>query len=246
MRWDDLETLLRTLDLRETEDRSQRPPRDHVRAVQDALARGLADEEFRLDCIERELDGIARGDLDEPFLPMVTLPGVGIVVRMMYWAPGDAPPPHEHTTWTVTAVFHNALEVTTFDYDLARKERRLERKNNFSAVAGRVGHIFEPCIHRPANTSEDYSTSIHVFHRLDGPRLASGADGLPQLRIPRKQRPVSPEFLHVSRQERYQANLLALVPFRSSRARGVLERIADTGDAVTREVATTAREMMSG
>jgi hypothetical protein len=175
---------------------------------------------------------------------MATLFETQLEVRMYYWAPGETTPPHEHTAWTVTAVFHNSLEVTTYDYDVARRERRLATKNTFSAVAGRVGHIFEPCIHRPANRSDAYSTSIHVFHRLDGPRLTGEAQAIGGMGIARRLRPVPQEFLSTSVQERYQANLLPLAECRSGRARKTLERIADSGDSVTREVAVEARAMM--
>src|SRR5215471_9354324 len=116
MRFTDLVSLLRTLDLDDHGFHgSRRPPRENVRTIQHGLTAMLADEEFYLDCVDLELSAVQRKTPDRPARPMFRLGDRGQHFRMFYWWPGKVAVPHEHTAWTVTAVFYNALEVTTFD-----------------------------------------------------------------------------------------------------------------------------------
>src|SRR5579862_1530215 len=120
MRFADLLSLLRSLDLEDQgASGARRPPHDNVRTVQHSLTTWLADEDFYLDCVELEIAAVLRKTPEHPMPPMFRLPNRGMHVRMYYWWPGKIAPPHEHTAWTVTAVFFNALEVTTYDWDLA-------------------------------------------------------------------------------------------------------------------------------
>lgn len=175
MRLRDLVDLVQRLDLGEP-GRPRRPPRERLDLVRDALARGLQDPDFRLDCIERDLDAWREWESSgwsgsKP--PIASVPGLGITVIMFFWPPGLVSPPHEHTSWTMSAVFHNRLEVMTFDWERALRARRLEQRSLFTAEPGRAGYIRDPAIHSPRNPFASGATSFHIYNADDGPVLAS-------------------------------------------------------------------------
>jgi hypothetical protein len=142
-----------------------------VRTVQNMLSAALADEDFYLDCIELEIEANLRRTADAPRQPLFRMPERGLTLHMFYWYPGRGTIPHEHSAWTVTAVFYNSLQVTTYDFDVASRERRLEQKNVFSAAQGNAGHIYDRCIHSPSNVTSIVTTSLHVFNSADQPCL---------------------------------------------------------------------------
>jgi hypothetical protein len=251
MRFNDLIAHVRTLDLGEPGDET-RPPRDNVRSVQNALAAGLMAEEFSLDCIERELESAlgARQTPGAPFNapPFAALPRRGIFFRLFYWPPGKVAPAHEHASWTTTAVFHGELTVTTYDWETAVRERRLEKKNVFSAERGRAGHIYESCIHAPSNPTPRLATSIHVFNSNDKPTLAGlcgPIEGLAADMTPRPW-PVEPDAFARAVGAWRRALLLMhadmLARFRSERARGLLDRIYERGDLFVKFVVSRIME----
>ncbi|WP_437959892.1 hypothetical protein WME76_09745 [Sorangium sp. So ce119] len=165
MRLAALTDLLGQLDFPFPGDR-RRPPRDHVRALEGALRAGLSDDELPLELLALEIE---RRDGAPDLAPFHVVPELGVRVAFAYWRPGRAAGPHEHSDWTVTAVFHNALDVATFDWDATARARRLVPKRLFSAEAGRVGHIHGPCIHDPRNPTPRWSISLHLFGPHDGP-----------------------------------------------------------------------------
>lgn len=239
MRFDDLVCLLRSLDLADRGAHGRRPPRDDVRAVQDALTAMLADEDFYLDCIDLEAEATASGTPERPFAPLYRLTDLDLQFRMFYWWPGKAAPPHEHTAWTVTAVFYNMLDVTTFDWHIAFREQRLQPKNRFTGVQGMAGHIYDRCIHRPANLTEKLSTSIHIFNAADQPRIEREVGPIAGLAAPTAafvRGPNESVRFAALKQLRLRALAHMVGQFRSERARRTLDGIASAGDDLTRVV----------
>ncbi|AGP35982.1 hypothetical protein SCE1572_16620 [Sorangium cellulosum So0157-2] len=167
MRLAELTALFGQLDFPRS-DGHARPPRDHVRAVEGAVRAGLSDDELPLELLALEIE---RRDGAPELAPFYVVPEVGVRVAFAYWRPGRAAGAHEHSDWTVTAVLHNALDVATFDWDATARARRLVPKRLFSAEAGRVGHIYGPCIHDPRNPTARWSISLHLFGPSDGPVL---------------------------------------------------------------------------
>ncbi|WP_437736859.1 hypothetical protein [Sorangium sp. So ce1335] len=165
MRLAELTALFGQLGFPRAEDR-ERPPRDLVRAVEGAVRAGLSDDELPLELLALE---IARRDGAPDLAPCHVVPELGVRIAFAYWRPGRAAGAHEHSDWTVTAVFHNALDVATFDWDATARARRLVPRRLFSAEAGRVGHIHGPCIHDPRNPTRRWSISLHLFGPHDGP-----------------------------------------------------------------------------
>ena len=246
MRFSDLVDLLHTLDLADRGAHGRRPPRDNVRTVQDALTAMLADEDFYLDCIDLEAETTASETPERPFAPFCRLDDLDLTFRMFYWWPGKAAPPHEHTAWTVTAVFYNTLEVTTFDWDIAFREQRLQPRNRFTGAQGMAGHIYDRCIHRPANLTERLSTSIHIFHAADQPRIEREVGPIAGMAPPTRafvRGPNEGVRLTALKQLRLRALAHMVGQFRSERARRTLDVIARSGDDFTRAV--TDRVMWS-
>lgn len=188
------------------------PERASVIDVRSAMASAVADGPFLADCIALELTLLEGDTPRRGLVPFHTVPGLGIQFAFGYWRPGATPGPHEHSAWTITAVCRNRLEVVTFDRDESHRRRELVPKNHFDALAGRVGYIYEPCIHQPTNTSDDWSLSLHVTSPRDG-ELTDDEYGLwhsAETPTPAPQAPVHP-YYHVIRARQRHAYIEQLV-----------------------------------
>jgi hypothetical protein len=157
------------------------PEREAVLRARSAVGTAVVDDEFLADCLSLELRLLEDNRGWRGLVPFFTLPGSGVRLAFGYWPPGGTPGAHEHTAWTITAVCRNQLEVLTFDRAKSYQQRELVPKNNFSALAGQVGFIYEPCIHQPRNTSRDWSLSLHISSPRDGEQLCDYEEPLPAL-----------------------------------------------------------------
>jgi hypothetical protein len=157
------------------------PEREAVLGARARVATAVADDELLADCISWELRLLEVNRLRRGLVPFFTMPDLGIQFAFGYWSPGMTPGPHEHTAWTITAVCRNELEVLTYHREESYRRRELVPKNRFQAPAGKVGFIYEPCIHEPRNTSDEWSLSLHIISPRDGERPANQEDPLPAL-----------------------------------------------------------------
>jgi hypothetical protein len=146
------------------------PERSLVLDARAATTTAVRDNELLLDCISYEIELLEQGGLRRGLVPFFTIPALGIELAFGYHPPGGRPGPHEHTAWTITAVCRNELEILTYDRTESYRRRELVPKNRFQAEKGRVGFVYEPCIHEPRNTSRDWSLSFHVMSPRDGER----------------------------------------------------------------------------
>jgi hypothetical protein len=160
------------------------PERDAILRARAAVGIAVVDDEFLADCLSWELRLLEDNRPRRGLVPFFTLPGSGVRFAFGYWPPGATPGPHEHTAWTITAVCRNELEVLTYDRAESYQRRELVPKNHFSAPAGRVGFIYEPCIHEPKNTSRDWSLSLHISSPRDGEQLCDYEEPLAALAKP--------------------------------------------------------------
>jgi hypothetical protein len=149
-------------------DEPAHPERGAVLVMRAQVGAAVADDEFLTDCLAYELRLVESGRPRVGLVPFFVLPSSGVRLAFGHWAPGASPGPHEHTAWTLTAVCRNALEVTTFDRDESYRRRELVPKRRFPALAGRVGFVYQPCIHEPRNASREWTLSLHVTSPLDG------------------------------------------------------------------------------
>lgn len=159
----------------------EHPERDDVAATRTAVSAAVGDDEFLVDCMAHEVDLVESGVPRRGLTPFFTMPDLGIRFAFGYWRPGSEPGPHEHTAWTITAVCRNELEVLTYDREESYRSRTLVPKNRFEASAGRAGFIYEPCIHKPSNSTDRWSLSFHVISPRDGERLVDEERSLPIL-----------------------------------------------------------------
>jgi hypothetical protein len=162
-------------------DAAEHPDRQSVVAAREAITAAVRDDEFLVDCMARELDLMEHPAPRRGLVPFYTLPGYGIRFAFGYWPPGSNAGAHEHTAWTITAVCRNELTVQTYDRDQSYRRQELVPKNRFDAPAGRVGFIYEPCIHDPHNPTDRWSLSLHVTSPRDGERRDDAAACLPAL-----------------------------------------------------------------
>jgi hypothetical protein len=153
----------------------EHPEREAVLTAREAVTAAVRDDEFLIDCLAHELDVMERRVTRRGLDPFYTLPELGIQFAFGYWSPGSSAGAHEHTAWTITAVCRNQLEVRTFDRDESYRRRALVPKNRFGADAGKVGFIYEPCIHDPRNPTDRWSLSLHVSSPRDGESLDQDA-----------------------------------------------------------------------
>jgi len=234
--------FLRQLELPGVAERA-RPEHDQVRAIATRLGGALNDCGFVLDCIALELASLDRQSPSGQLIPFFVLPESGVRLAFGYWPPGHAAIPHEHNDWTVTAVFHNRLEVETFDFEVARTERRLQQRHRFAAQRGAAGHIYLPCIHAPRNPSADWSLSLHVLGPHDEPRLCREVGPIPGLLGSEPARATGPLVLalrHTERQRMLRAHLAALGAQPGERIAGLIEEVFARGDFDTRRASSLA------
>jgi hypothetical protein len=163
-------------------DEQAHPDRALIVAARSSVEAAVVDDEFLADCMDLELKLIESNRPRQGLVPFLIMPDLGIRFAFGYWAPGSRAGAHEHTAWTITAVCRNELEVHTYDRDDSYRRRELVPKNCFHAGAGRVGFIFEPCIHEPRNISSDWSLSFHVTSPRDGEKLDDYSEPPPALR----------------------------------------------------------------
>ena len=173
------------------------PDRGAVVEARARLGEAVIDDEFIVDCIGHELERLDDDRSDRGLAPFFVLPRLGIRFAFGYWPPGSSAGAHEHTAWTITAVCRNHLEVVTYDRSETYRRGTLVAKNKFTAGAGRTGFIFEPCIHDPRNTSDDWSLSLHVTSPRDGRRAQTGDELPPCLRRASAEAPAAHPYARV-------------------------------------------------
>lgn len=146
----------------------EHPDRTSVLAAREAVTAAVTDDEFLIDCMAHELGVLERRVPRQGLVSFHTMAATGVRFAFGYWAPGQSAGAHEHTAWTITAVCRNQLSVRTFDREESVRTQTLVPKNVFDAPAGRVGFIYEPCIHDPCNPTNTWSLSLHVISPRDG------------------------------------------------------------------------------
>ncbi|MFT3775183.1 MAG: hypothetical protein QM820_58290 [Minicystis sp.] len=225
------------------------PDREAVLGARARVGTAVADDTFLADCIAWELRLIEGERLRRGLTPFFTVPDLGIHLALGYWAPGMRPGPHEHTAWTITAVCRNQLEVLTYDREASYQQQSLVPKNCFQAPAGKVGFIYEPCIHDPRNLSDDWSLSLHVISPRDGERPADHPEPLPILDVASglPEGDDAHPFTHVmiARQRHRYVHQLARVlsTMTVAEAPALLARCFDLGTSATRRlIGRAARE----
>jgi hypothetical protein len=198
-------------------DEPAHPDRDTVQAARFLVGTAVADDELLIDCVAHELRLIESGRLRTGLVPFFVLPCLGIRLAFGYWPPGATPGPHEHTAWTVSAVCRNELEVLTYDRDETYRRRELVPKNRFPAPAGKVGLVYEPCIHEARNPSSHWSFSLHVTSPRDGESPDERPDPVPGLGAPSRagspavEPPVDHPYVHVMTARQRQVHVRQLV-----------------------------------
>lgn len=242
-------------------DEPAHPERATVLAVRALVGEAVRDDEFLTDCLAHELRLVESGRPRTGLVPFCVLPEHGVSLAFAHWAPGASPGPHEHTAWTVTAVCRNELEVITFDRDETYRHRRLVPKRRFPARAGRVGFVYEPCIHAPRNSSREWALSLHVTSPLDGQPCDDRATAVPGLAPPHRSEAGEREhpyvYVEAARQRqdhvRQLVRVLATVdPSRTLRGPRLLSRCFALASSATRRAIHAivpqpgAREALAG
>lgn len=227
-----------------TRDAAEHPDRESVVAAREAITAAVRDDEFLVDCMAHELDLLAHPAPRRGLVPFYTLPGYGVRFAFGYWPPGSAAGAHEHTAWTITAVCRNELTVQTYDRDESYRRQALVPKNRFDAPAGRVGFIYEPCIHDPRNPTNRWSLSLHVTSPRDGERRDDRDACLPVLEAFRARRTVDYDdaYLWVEVVRYRQALIREVARFlagtRVAASGHLLDRCHHLGSAATRRFIT--------
>jgi len=139
-----------------------------VRRVRRMLIDAIHDETFSLDCIEEALDAIQPPLSGWINPPIVNDEVNAFSVRLIYWPPHFLNSAHEHTFWTVTGVFSNALTFRTYFPNTGQNGEGFQVDREIKGKRGEVGFIMPPCIHTVGNEADTPSISIHVF---SGPKL---------------------------------------------------------------------------
>jgi predicted metal-dependent enzyme (double-stranded beta helix superfamily) len=223
--------------------RGRRATPAQIAAIESWLRGAVGREDFLLECLEHDMARLTEVTPTGELPSLHEHPRSGVRLALGYWSPGSASGAHEHRDWTVSSVLHNQLEVTTYDLDLARRERRLAPKHVFTALRGHVGAIVDRAIHQPRNPTRAWSISLHIQGAQRSPGLetevgpvvglTSGGDGpasTPDLE------PAVAAVLHASQHQGvHRARLAALSSLsQGARTAPVLEAIWKDGDDLTR------------
>jgi hypothetical protein len=193
------------------------PEHAMIVALRSTVREALANDEFLVDCIARDLTVLEEhGRRSAALTPFFTDPVFGVRFAFGFWPPKYSMEAHEHTAWTITAVCHNRLSVATFDRVESYRRRELVPKNLFDAARREVGYIYGPAIHAPRNTSDRWSLTLHISSPRDG-EPASDFEPLPVLAPPtrlgeRQQHDRHPSmWVFRARIRRNEADLLARI-----------------------------------
>jgi hypothetical protein len=215
------------------------PDREDVVALRAAVSKAVADDEFLAECLSMELARIKENRLHLGFAPFFTHPSLGVRFALGLWLPRGGPGPHEHTAWTITAVCRNTLEVVVYHREESYRRRELMLKERINATAGQVGFIYDPCIHAPVNSSNDYSLSLHISSPRDGDPLDDHKEpivrALGELSPEQRDHPYT--YVTVARERLTAAHQFArvLAPMKVPQAPQLLARCYELASSATRD-----------
>jgi predicted metal-dependent enzyme (double-stranded beta helix superfamily) len=144
-----------------------------VRRARECTANALAHHDFILGCLDAALRGFEEEPLRLPPRPLFKSPRDNFAAHFVYWPPKYRNSPHMHSSWGVTAAFHNDVVIEVFDRkqnesDDATNPAVLESRMRIEASPGEVGYLMPSCIHRVGNESELPAATLHLFG-WDGP-----------------------------------------------------------------------------
>lgn len=141
---------------------------NQLREMRDLLKCELSDDEFRLQCIQQVLSTIDNCDNEQKIwnAPHIFYhEKLRFSVRIIFWPGFYENNPHQHKTWGVTGVFHNCLNIHT--YELLEDQKCLRKEKSIAASYGDTGYLFPSCIHNVSNPTHEVSASIHIFNNLN-------------------------------------------------------------------------------
>jgi predicted metal-dependent enzyme (double-stranded beta helix superfamily) len=114
---------------------------------------------LRLDCAKRILANVESGD---PQPNIFHDEGHRHKIRVAYWSPGQSNSPHNHSTWVVTGVLYNKLQVKVYN-DTVNDGEKPVLDRVVTASQGDVGSLVPPGVHSVGNVSDDMSVSFHIY-----------------------------------------------------------------------------------
>jgi len=139
-----------------------------LQELRELIKNSLMLEEFRLKCVEQVLDSMDRWtDQDTAWNAphLFYHEQLKYSVRIIFWPPFHENNPHKHKTWSATGIFHNFLNINT--YELLDNPTRLKREKTIAASAFEAGYLIPGCIHNISNPTHELSASIHIFNNID-------------------------------------------------------------------------------
>ncbi len=123
----------------------------------------IVNESFLWACSGRVLDSMEAAEGVWRNLPVYANRGAGILMRVIFWPPGNRNQPHLHSAWTVTGVLHNEIGVETFRGATSVEQATDMTPDSLVARAGDCGRLLPPCVHLLHNPTTTESVTFHVF-----------------------------------------------------------------------------------
>jgi len=195
----------------------------HVRSLMTAA---LAQESFRVACVDRILSSIENLGIRWRNPPLYDSIQDGFSIRVFYWPAGHHVEPHVHNAWTVTGVLHNEITVETFGVTAAERGA-LEPVGKFAAQAGKTGYLLPPCAHRLTNESQADSATLHVF-AAEPPHEGT------RVEFERRQAPAGPVKYSYAAQRALRVLCAMLAPLKDFPVATLFERVYRAGDAAVK------------
>lgn len=144
------------------------PLSDRIKYLRILMQESLADNDFKLSCIQRVLASIDEDQRNGEVwsAPLFYYhPKLKFSVRMIFWPERYENNPHQHKTWSVTGVFYNHLNVKLYELPVGSDKPEVTREIN--ALSGEAGYLLPGCIHNITNPNASYSASLHIFNNID-------------------------------------------------------------------------------
>jgi hypothetical protein len=135
-------------------------PEAHAHVAAGHLRKAVGERAFVGDCLTRGLINVFRAGKERPSQDLYCDPETGLRARLFFWPPGFETPPHQHSTWTCSAVLVN---IVAFRRHKELSDGEFEIVDTFVGREGDVGRMVPPSIHSVSNPSGLASASISIF-----------------------------------------------------------------------------------
>lgn len=139
-----------------------------VRDIQVLVKSSIKKDGFILDAIELLLNNLENMSYDDwKKLIAYNHPKNLYSIRFILWPAYYSNNPHQHKTWSITAVIENIINVYAYKWENNVENTVLIKDRQFTGKTKEVGFLLPKCIHKLENPSSKPTLTMHIFNNLD-------------------------------------------------------------------------------